>query len=307
MAVQAATCQEVGFGPPAPSCTAWHQGLVATGNPCSDAVECAAGWCAFDATCPGTCTVFSARGAGCSRDVECGPGSFCDPDLSACAAKPPPAAEGAPCAAGWPECAVGLYCGITPAPRRASRSSTRGRLASPSTRAGPGSTAVDGRSSAASSWAAARAARSTSARGGSTAAPRRGRHYQVDARRRAELQQSGLDDVRRHPPLHRLQLLPRHDDEDLHRRHGRAGRDLRPAPDLELERFEPLPARRPLRVRRRGGRVPLRAGFHELLLSARGRRAGGPAETAFPPWRRPRGVHRDDSTNTSGRQCAPSA
>ena len=116
MAVQAATCEEVGFGPPAPSCTAWHGGLVATGNACSDAVECAAGWCAFDATCPGTCTAFSAGGSGCSRDVECGSGSFCDPDLSACAAKPPPAAEGAPCAAGWPECALGLYCDRTGTP-----------------------------------------------------------------------------------------------------------------------------------------------------------------------------------------------
>lgn len=89
-------------------CEAVFAGTVAQGGDCSLDVECeGAAFCKSDGVCPGKCTAPLSAGQACTSSDQCQSGLDCSDDTGLCAA---PAAQGASCGSGLPECTPGTIC-----------------------------------------------------------------------------------------------------------------------------------------------------------------------------------------------------
>ena len=89
-----------------PACEEAFEGLVDPGGACVAEVDCAgAAHCAFDAACPGVCTLRVGGGESCEDDVECQSGFVCN---GSCVT---PAGSGESCGGGSAvTCEDGLLC-----------------------------------------------------------------------------------------------------------------------------------------------------------------------------------------------------
>ena len=96
-------------GPEPAECTAAVDGTVAVGGDCSMSLVCAGGetYCKTDASCPGKCAPRETAGGLCTRDSECAANLRCSEQTQRCVE---PAAQGAACGAGAPDCRGGLFC-----------------------------------------------------------------------------------------------------------------------------------------------------------------------------------------------------
>lgn len=91
-------------------------GQVANGGACRESLECANGWCAFDATCPGRCTAFTAAGRPCAG-TACEPGFRCigtSNDVPRCRPEIVLARLGEECDPSVESCGAGLMCAQIP-------------------------------------------------------------------------------------------------------------------------------------------------------------------------------------------------